>query len=102
MTQTSEFQNAYNYLYECMRKYIWDYDVIEALADVEVKSYQRFPNTRELSESVARLKYLVSYYDIEDKELMDAISAFDELDSEQEELYSKIDSFQEVLQVEDH
>jgi hypothetical protein len=85
-----------------MRKYIWDYDVVEALADLEVASYRIFPDVREVHEALSRLKYLVSYYDVDDEELAAALDAFEELNPKQDELYANIISFQEVLTNEDH
>ena len=101
-TQTNKFQLAYNDLYVAMRRYIWDYDVVEALANLEVAAYRMFPDVREVHDALTELKYLVSYYELDDEELTAAFDAFEELDPKQDELYANIISFQEVLQSEDH
>ena len=96
MTSTSEYMLLYNDLYEQMRKYIWDLEIVEALADVEVECYKRFPDIRELQNKVSNLRYLVSGTDADDEELFEAFDAFDEYYTKQDDLYSKVERFMEV------
>ncbi len=96
MTATSEYMLLYNDLYVKMRRYIWDIDVIEALADVEIECYKKFPDLRELENKVSNLRYLVSETDVDDEELFEAFDAFNDYYGEQDDLYSKIETFREV------
>ena len=81
MTCSIELQNAYVDLYGYMRNYIWDLDVVEMLADVEVDTYDAFINIEKLDRDFQRL-----YDEIEDaakenddKELLDSADAFKKL-----------------------
>ena len=50
-----DFQNAYNELFALMRNYIWDLDVVEMLADVEVATYDAFLDIEKLNRCFQRL-----------------------------------------------
>lgn len=55
MTCSVDFQNAYVDLYGYMRNYIWDLDVVEMLADVEVDTYDAFIDLEKLSRDFQKL-----------------------------------------------
>ena len=100
MTSTSEYQILYNDLYEAMRRYIWDLDVVVALADVEIECYKRFPDIKSLKDKISSLRYLISGYTLNDgsEELFEALDAFDDYYEDQDNLYAKVETFKEVLQ----
>lgn len=100
MTSTSEYQILYNDLYEAMRRYIWDLDVVVALADVEIECYKRFPDIRALKDKISSLRYLISGYTLNEsgEELFEALDAFDDYYEDQDNLYAKVETFKEVLQ----
>lgn len=103
MISTTEYRLLYNDLYEEMRKYIWDIDVVCALAEVEIESYKTFPDLNTLRDKVEDLKYLVSGYDLKDDEaLFRAIDAYDDYFGEQDDLFYEISRFEGVIQHEDH
>ncbi len=45
MISSVKIQNNYNRLYAQFRKYIWDYDTIDKLAELEVECYKAIPDT---------------------------------------------------------
>ena len=45
---SNEIQNAYVDLYTQMRKYIWPFDVIDILVDLEIESFKSFPDSQKL------------------------------------------------------
>lgn len=47
-----DIQNAYQKLYVFLMEYLWDYKVVEALANLEISCYKTFPDKDEM------LKYL--------------------------------------------
>ena len=102
MTPTGEFKLLYNDLYEQMRTYMWDLDVIYALVDVEIESYKAFPDMKVLEKAVSNLRYIISGYDIDDEELFAALDAYEEYYCETDDLYEKIERFREVIDHEDH
>lgn len=55
MTYSIDFQNAYVDLYRLMRNYIWDLDVVEMLADVEVATYDAFIDLEKLNKMYQKL-----------------------------------------------
>ena len=102
MVSTTEYRLLYNDLYEQMRKYIWDIDVVYALAEVEIESYKTFPDINELRNKVDDLKYLISGYDLDDDDLMKALDAYEDYYDEQDKLFYEITRFEGVIQHEDH
>ena len=55
MTYSVDFQNAYVNLFSLMRNYIWDLDVIEMLADVEVATFDAFIDMDKLNRCYSKL-----------------------------------------------
>lgn len=102
MTSTGEFKLLYNDLYEQMRKYMWDIDVIYALVDVEIESYKAFPDMAALEKAVTNLRYILSGYDLDDEDLFAALDAYEESYCDSDSLYEKIERFREVIDHEDH
>ncbi len=91
-------QNAYNDLYVAMRNYIWDFDTVEALADLEIGVYQTFPDIDNVKKKLNALKRLVSFTYVyrEDEKIQ---SAFDEIESQIEdtEIYANLKTFNKVV-----
>lgn len=99
MITATKLQSAYNALYTQVRRYIWDFETVSALADLEVETYQAFPDMEQLSKKLAAFKRFVSATDVlrEDKDMKKAFDEFEELvDGEDTILYANLKSFQEV------
>lgn len=73
-----DFQNAYVDLFALMRNYIWDLDVVEMLADVEVDTYDAFLDLEKLSKDFQRLYSEIKEVaqDNDDKELQESADSF--------------------------
>lgn len=73
-----DFQNAYVELYTLMRNYIWDLDVVEMLADVEVAVYDAFIDIDKLNRCFQRLypEVVDVAKDNSDEEMQDSADAF--------------------------
>ena len=52
ITTSVDIQNKYQKLYVFLMEYLWDYKVVEALANLEISCYKTFPDKDEM------LKYL--------------------------------------------
>lgn len=102
MTITAaSLQTAYNKLYAQFRNYVWEFDIIESLVDLEVEVYQTFPDIDSIKSKYKKLKQEVSYtgafqyYD----ELKEVFDAFEESVDDADGLYANIKSFKEVVVV---
>lgn len=60
MMSSVDLQAGYVSLYADMRNYIWDLDVVEMLADVEVDVYDAFVDAEKLKRDYAKLYSVVS------------------------------------------
>lgn len=99
MINANELQSAYVELYKCLRGYIWDVEVVELIANVEVECYKSFPDLRKLSSYLKLLKNEVRYKLPEPNEALN--SAFDEFDNildsnSNTDLYASLKTFHEV------
>lgn len=100
MITATNLQCAYNDLYKEVRRYIWDFETVSALADLEVATYQTFPDIDQLKIAFSTFKRYVDSTGLlrDDEDLKRAFDAFDEILSDDDlELYANIKSFQEVL-----
>lgn len=96
-----KLQSAYNALYVQMRRYVWDFETVEALADLEVSVYQAFPDVEKLSNKFQKLKRIVSYFDVytEDDILSQSFDKFETLLDEDTEIYASLISYKGVTVV---
>lgn len=56
MTSNIELQQAYIKLYTFLRQYIWDFSVVEIIADLEVATFTRFPDKGKLQSLIRKLE----------------------------------------------
>lgn len=97
MISYKDVRRAYNKLYIEMRRYIWNFTVVENLADVEIASY-------ETCVDIPRLRYLLtklyqSAYEtmLQDEDLKKSFDNFNELVTENDEVYVKLIQMNEVV-----
>lgn len=95
-----ELQQAYINLYKFLRQYIWDFSVVELIADLEVAAFTRFPDKDKLSILIKKL----------DSELRDLLKGEDNQDfqdawdrfktvADDDEYYHKLYQVTEVISV---
>lgn len=101
MVNSNKLQINYIELYKSMRKYIWDLDAVEALAEVEVETYKSFPNIDTLRSLLDKLRMHMKSTMSDDDELKGTFDDFyDALnDNSSNDLYSNLKSFKEVQQL---
>ena len=99
MTATANLQILYNRLYKQLRKYIWDFSIVESIADFEVIVYQRFPDISELKRAYNKLLTDIKHTDVykDDDDLKSAFEKFSNTLDDIESIYSDITTFQEVI-----
>lgn len=98
-----ELRKAYVTLYVEIRKYIWPFDTVAHLVDVEMQCYSAFPDIVQLRSSFANLRSDVEHeIDLkDDKELSDAINDFQEIIDSDDSFYNLLSAVREVLSYED-
>lgn len=81
MNSSVDIQAAYADLFQKMRNYIWDLDVVEMLADVEVDTFDAFIDKEKLQRDYQKLHYIITQEaeTQEDEELKDAAEAFNDI-----------------------
>ena len=99
MITASKLQSAYNDLYLCMCKYIWDFPTVDALADLEIETYQTFPDMECLKKKLYCLKRFVSHIDAleHDSELSQRFDDFESLIADNADLYASLKIYKEVI-----
>ena len=98
MVSSSELHKAYNDLYEEMRRYIWSFNTVELLADLEVATYCAFPDIRKVLSCLTKLRYAVNPTFQDDEELKKAFDKFDSVISDTDSTYVSLGSVKEVVQ----
>lgn len=96
MISSNDIQVAYVNLYKQLRKYIWDYDIVEKLADLEILVYNRFPDMDSVKRKFEAFKLDLREVASDDEELSKAIEAFESAISTSETMYAKLDKLNEV------
>lgn len=92
MISAKQLQSSYNKLYACLRNYIWPYDIVNTIAELEISVYDTFPNTSEILIHFTRLNNFCKMYLNDDEELIKALSSFDDtLKQADSGIYAKLD-----------
>lgn len=102
ITNFAEIQNLYVDLYVQMRKYILDFDVVYALADLEVEIYHTCQDVEAIRLKLDKLCRLVYNLHLGDEELDDAFDAMYDLLDNTEETYADLHVVNEVVQDDDN
>ena len=88
---SNDIQIRYQKLYKFLMDFLWEYDVVEALANLEIACYKQFPDKEEMTKSLRDLHrgILSTYNELteDDKPEFEAAytaleSAIDEYDSD--------------------
>lgn len=80
MIAAAMIQQAYIDLYKQIRNYIWDYDTVVKLAELEVAAYMAFPDIDKVRYALDQLKVELNSSDVyaEDEDLQKAVDDFSE------------------------
>lgn len=94
----AELQNAYNKLYVEVRKYVWDFSVVAALADLEIAVYETCQDLPDIRTKFNRFKSLIMDVVYTDENLRKRLELFEEL-LDAESTYVKLNQVNEVIQI---
>lgn len=96
LTETNQIQQAYNDMYVIISKYIWPFDVVVSLVDVELEAYKKFPDVENLKSLVDKFRITTLGSCPECPDSVEAIDKFREYLDGVSETYAIIKSPQEV------
>lgn len=97
MISSSIIQREYNRFYKEVRKYIWGFQAVEALADLEISVYQRIPDMFEIQDNLNKFRQYSKEVELDDEEFVKAADRLQDLLDENEEPYAKLYEVREVL-----
>lgn len=102
MIAAAILQNAYNDLYIKLRNYIWEYETVVKIAELEVATYMAFPDIEDIRYAFSRLKSDVRDSDIyaDDEELQQSLDDFEEKLEGADQLFYELMAPEEVEVVE--
>lgn len=92
----ADIQNAYNKLYAEIRKYIWDFATVAALADLEIAVYKTCQDLSDIRTKFLRLKSMLIEIMYSDEEIKHRLEYFEDLINEGD-VYVKLNMVQEVI-----
>ena len=58
---SSDIQVRYEQLYEFLMEYLWEFSTVQALANLEIAIFKRFPDKDEMARCLRDLKHDISY-----------------------------------------
>lgn len=97
MVTSTQLQNKYIKLYECIRNYIWSYEVIDSLADLEIETFKALPDIMVVKAILDRLHVQTRNICKEDEDLECAFDEFEEILENDTEVCYTITQVNEVI-----
>ena len=100
MVSGNELQNAYIDLYSELRRYIWSYQDVRTLANLEIETFKRFPDVSQVRKYLNLMEMSARFVTNDDEDVMLAFQDFkDVLDSidSPDHLYAKLIEVEEAL-----
>lgn len=98
MINSAKIQRYYNRIYKEVRKYIWDFAAVEALADFEVAVYKTCPDLIEIQNKLDKFRLYTIEVEREDEDLVKAFNKFEELIKSDDTPFAKLYQITEVVQ----
>lgn len=99
MIAAAILQSAYNDLYKQLRNYIWDYETVVKIANLEVASYMAFPDIGKIRYAYEDLRKEIAASDVwaDDKDLQKAVDGFDEKLDGADQIFYGLSVPQEII-----
>lgn len=95
MITLSDLKRQYVKLYSEVRNYIWPFDTVEDLANLEIAIFSRFPDMHEVRNLFHKFHSDIFKEIHEYDELKEAVDKFQEFIDQNEEIYSQLTSVTE-------
>lgn len=100
MVSGNDLQNAYFDLYSELRRYIWSYQDVKTLANLEIEIFKRFPDVDQIRKYLNLMEMSARFVTNDDEDIKLAFQDFkDVLDSieSNEDIYAKLTEVEEAL-----
>lgn len=99
MISSKKIQKAYNDLYEAVRKYVWPFQTVEQIADLEIASYQAFQDLKGLKDKYNKLYSSCQSQIGEDEDLKKAFDDYKEVIDSDNTVFVKLHQVRETVNV---
>lgn len=97
MIGSSILQTTYNNLYTQLRKYIWSFEAVNAIADLEIACYQSFADLLSVRRHLDRVAQYARDVIKDDEDVKKAFDAFEDLLKDEESMYVKLTAVKEEV-----
>ena len=96
-----DLQRVYEDMYLEIMRYVWSFEAVKKLADLEVATYNRFPDLDEVRKAFSELRRYIEPTVVEDEELKKAVENFESVINSANDVYAKIMQVREDITNED-
>ena len=97
MINSITIQTEYQKLYAQVRRYLWPFDVVEILAELEIACYQAFPSVQDIREKFSKLQRELSDTAKNDEELQKSLTDFENVINSDDTTYLTLNKVREVI-----
>lgn len=97
MISSITIQTQYQKLYSALREYLWPFDTVELIADLEIACYQAFPAIEDVKSRISNLRREISSVLKDDEELRTQFDEFEEMLNGQDTVYLTLNKVKEVI-----
>lgn len=97
MITSNQLQLAYVDLYAQLREYIWTFDVLVLIGNLEIEIFNRFPNISKVKSALDRLKVTIQSTINEDDLLKESIDNMYTILSDSDTIYADLPEVQVVV-----
>lgn len=96
MLSLTEVKKYYIHMYEQIRNYIWDFNTVQSLAELEISLFRRFPLLSEVRANFNQLYLHIKRICNEDEDLAKSVEDFRDVINSTDDFYSMIVQPKEV------
>ena len=97
MLNCADIQVGYNRLYKQVRRYIWSFQAVEALADLEIACYETCLDLDRVRQAFTRFRQYALETMYEDEELSKEFERFENLINSDDVPYANLYQIEEVI-----
>lgn len=95
MISLQDLKRKYVEFYSEIKNYIWPFDTVKDLADLEIAIFDRFPDMHEVRKLFQKFRSDIFQKIKEYEELEEAVNKFQEFIDDEDEVYSQLTSVTE-------
>lgn len=99
MILSNALQYAYNKLYEQLRKYLWDMNVVQQIASLEIEVYRAIPDLSSARQRFGTLHTSIKDTAKEDEDLLSAVELFRKTLESASDICCKLEAVREEVSI---